>query len=102
MRDDLLDAQSCIDWAEAQMKNLQARLISWREDAPYGWTEDFDPKAGDKIIRLSNVKFPPAIINAEVGFIIHAMRSSLDVLVNTLAERNGHVAPKDAYFPIWA
>ena len=28
------------------------------------------------------------------------IRSSLDILAVTLAERNGHIAPKDVYFPI--
>jgi hypothetical protein len=49
---------------------------------------------GKKLIRLRDVKFPPPIINLEVGLIAHALRSGLDVLVNALAERNGHVAQK--------
>jgi hypothetical protein len=102
MRDDLLDAQANVDWAKAQFDSLQRRLIAWREDAPYGFSEEFRPEMGKKIIRLCNVKLPPPIINAEVGFIVHAIRCSLDVLINALAERNGHPAPKDTRFPICA
>jgi hypothetical protein len=35
-------------------------------------------------------------INAEAGAIINMIRSSLDILAVTLAERNGHVGPKDS------
>jgi hypothetical protein len=39
-------------------------------------------------------------VNAEAGAIIAMIRSSLDMLVVTLAQRNGHVRSKDVYFPI--
>jgi hypothetical protein len=106
MRDDLLDAQASVDWAVAQFEHLGRRLEAWRYEHPYSIFEEPDPEMGKKIIRLSNIKMPPRIINAEVGAIINSIRSSLDVLVNTLARRNisargdGHTCVKDARFPI--
>lgn len=100
MRDDLLEAQAYVDWAIAQLDPLKRRLIAWREEPPYRIVVELHPKMGKKRLYVRDVKFPPAIINAEVGAIINSLRSSLDVLVNILAKRNGHIDPKDAYFPI--
>lgn len=43
MRDDLLDAQVAVDWAESQVDLLQESLIAWRKDTPYRWIEAPDP-----------------------------------------------------------
>src|SRR5437762_2939246 len=75
MRDDLLPAQSCVDWAVAQMEVLQSRLIAWRQDTPYRLADDLDPETGEKLVRLRDIKLPPAIINVEAGLIINAIRS---------------------------
>src|SRR5437763_1152234 len=100
MRDDLFEAQACVDWATAQFDTLKRRLIAWRENRPYSFSEEPRSEIGKKIIRFSKVTLPPPIINAEVGAIINSLRSSLDLLINVLAERNGHPTPKDAQFPI--
>src|SRR5438128_703771 len=100
MRDDLLDAQAGVDWAVEQLDCLKARLISWHEQPPYHFDEEPHPETGEKLIRFSEVKPPPPIVNAEVGVILNSIRSSLDVLVNTLASRAGHPASKQAYFPV--
>lgn len=100
MRDDLSDARAAVNWSVAQMDVLKSRLVAWRQNPPYRLVSDHDAETGEKLLRLRDVQLPPAIINAEVGFIVHAIRSALDVLINTLAERNGHIAPKDARFPI--
>ena len=100
MRDDLLDAQAAVDWSIAQFDSLKRRLISWREEPPYSFREEPHPEIGKKRIHLANTIQPSPIINAEVGAIINSLRSSLDVLVNTLAKRAGHTDPKDTHFPI--
>jgi hypothetical protein len=35
MRDDLLDAQAAVDWAAAQIPELQKRLTAWERDSTY-------------------------------------------------------------------
>lgn len=101
MRDDLLDAQAVIDWAVSDLPILQGKIDRWRRDAPYQLVGDVNTEPGKKLIRLTNVKLPSDIISAEAGIIVHAIRSSLDLLAVALAERNGAVDPTDVYFPIW-
>jgi hypothetical protein len=100
MRDDLLDAKASVDWAVAQFDSLKRRLISWRENAPYSIVHETDPQTGEKIARLRDTKMPDPLINAEVGAIINSIRSSLDILITSVAARPTGVAPKDAHFPI--
>jgi hypothetical protein len=100
MQDDLLAPQADIDWAISQLPILDARMTAWRQGCSHTVVEDLDSQPGQKFIRVRNVKPMPLIINAEVGAIINSIRSSLDVLAVTLAERHGAVAPKDIYFPI--
>ncbi len=64
MRDDLLDAKACVDWAVAQLDPLKARLIAWREATPYSFSDEEKPYMGKKIIRFADVKLPDPIINA--------------------------------------
>jgi hypothetical protein len=100
VRADLLDAQACVDWALSQLPLLRERIETWRNDAPYRLVEEPHPETGQKLIKLSDVKPIPAIINAEVGSIINSLRSSLDVLVSILAARNGCLGSRDTEFPI--
>lgn len=100
MRDGLLDAQASVDWAVAQFEHLGTRLEAWRYERPYNISEEPHPEMGKKLVGFSNIKMPPRILNAEVGAIINSLRSSLDVLVNALARRNGHTCVKDTQFPI--
>ncbi len=100
MQDDLLPPQADIDWAKSQLPILGGRMAAWRQECSHTLLEDLDSQPGQKFIRVRDVKPMPLIINAEVGAIINSIRSSLDVLAVTLAERNGAVAPKDIYFPI--
>jgi len=81
MRDDLLDARAVIDWAMSDLPILQKKIDGWRNDEPFTLVGDLNSQPGKKLIRLQNVKPIPAIISAEAGIIVHAIRSSLDFLV---------------------
>lgn len=101
MRDDLLDAREALNWAIAQMKILNGRISIWIKSRPYGAIVEPDSNPAYDIVKLRHNGPPlPLIINAEAGAIINMIRSSLDLLAVALAERNGHIAPKDVYFPI--
>ena len=102
MRADLADVWACLNWAIAQIDLLNAKIVAWQNNAPYGFREEPHSEMGEKIIRLANVKQPSPLINVEVGMVIHCIRSALDILMVKLAEREGHVAPTDVYFPIVA
>ena len=101
MRADLLDAQAAVDWAVAQLPELQERIIRWRQNRPYTVLIDIETEPGQKLYRLADIKPIDPIISAEAGAIIHSVRSSLDVLACTLAARNGHPDSRSTYFPIW-
>jgi hypothetical protein len=99
MRDDLLPAQAVVKWAVSQFEILHARIKTWRESRPYIAFTYKDPETGNESWRVKEHEPLPLIVNAEVGAIVNSLRSSLDVLVNVLAERKGHVDPKDVRFP---
>jgi len=99
MRDDLLDAQASVDWAVAQFEILKPRIEAWQHAVSHSITDKLKAQGQHKVIRLADIEAPPAIINAEVGAIINSIRSSLDILMTSIAGRHG--VPNDrAYFPI--
>lgn len=102
MRDDLLDAYACIDWAVAQLDIFHERIGAWRDSRPYAVAGKKNPQSGEDVWHVEVVEPIPRIINAEAGAIINSLRSSLDLLANKLAERHGHIGKKDVYFPICA
>lgn len=98
---DLLDVVAAINWADSQLPVLQERIIRWRQSGPYSVFIDTDSEPGKKLYRLVDVKPLDPIINAEVGAIIHSIRSSLDLLACALATRNGYPGSRSTHFPIW-
>ena len=100
MRDDLLDALSCIEWADSQLDIFNERVEAWKKSRPYDVVAKADPDTGHEHWQVPLCEPLPRVIPAEAGFIINALRSSLDLLANALAERNGHIGKKDVYFPV--
>ena len=95
MRNDLLDAQTAVDWAVEQMSTLRRRISDWADS----YTTRMAIENGKKAyyVKANPV---PAIINAETGSIINSIRSSLDLLASALAARNGHLGSRQTYFPV--
>jgi len=102
MQSDLLDAQAAIDWAVAQLPALQGRVESWGKGPRYRLVMEPHPEIGKKLIKLADVKALDPIVNAEVGAIINSIRSSLDILITSVALRHGYTNTKHTYFPIAA
>lgn len=100
MPSDLLHPIAAVDWAITQFPMLEKRIDAWVECRPYSLIREFDPQRGKDAIKISHDIAPPLLINAEVGAMINSVRSSLDLLATALAARNGHLTPKDVYFPI--
>ncbi len=100
METDLLPAQAAVDWAKSQFEILERRIEAWRDTGPYKVVPEFDPQRGKQALKIKVLKPLPPIVNAEVGAIINSLRTSLDLLTVALAQRNGHSAPMDVYFPI--
>ena len=100
MQSDLLPAKAVVDWAVSQLPIFEQRIVTWLEGSPYRYVREFDAQRCKDAIKVKIDTPLPLIVNAEAGIIIHSIRSSLDLLAVALAERNGHLAPKDVYFPI--
>jgi hypothetical protein len=100
MRDDLLDAQACVDWTVSQINVLRRHLIAWDKIPPYTIVREPHPQSGNDVLRFGEVQQIPALINAQVGAMINSLRASLDILVNRLAERAGYSGKEDSHFPI--
>jgi hypothetical protein len=100
MHDDLLDAYASIEWAESQLDTLRARIGAWLNDSPDVVRTDKNPQTGEEVWQIDPRERVPRLINAEAGAIINGVRSSLDLLATTLAQRHCKRLIKEAYFPI--
>jgi hypothetical protein len=100
MRDDLLDAQACVDWAKAQLPTLETRIDAWFNLPSHRVVAEDHREMGQKLFKLSEVKPLPPIVNAEVGAIVNSLRSSLDLLATALAKRHCVLRSDEMYFPI--
>jgi hypothetical protein len=100
MREDLLDAQAGVDWAVAQFPSLQNRTDAWGGDNFDVVIKDQPSPATHDVVAAIQKTLLPRHFNVEVGAYINAIRSSLDVLAASLANRYGIPRPDHAYFPV--
>lgn len=101
MRDDLLDAQSAVDWAITQIPVLQDKFVSWNAKRPYEILPELDPQTGEHLLVAYLMGPLDPIVNAEVGVIINSIRTALDLLAASLCRRNGNKPSADTHFPIF-
>ena len=105
MRDDLLDAQATIDWAVTQIPCLEKRFAAYRDRRPYIIEMKADSHGSGEMLLVASCPQPPdPILNAEVGAIINAIRTSLDFLMTSLVRRRCGVnsnASTRVHFPIF-
>jgi len=88
MRDDLLDADTCVDWAVSQIPILQDGFDAWTQGRPYLIEIEQDAKTGIyNVVAYSLGGFGP-MPNVQAGMIINGLRSSLDLLAASLAKRS--------------
>ena len=100
MRNDLLHAQSSIDWAVAQLPSFNKRLSIWLKDNIVISVRDPDPNGPNEfVVAVEKAPFPLAFM-VEAGAYINAIRSSLDILATSLAYRYRIPKPEDHYFPV--
>lgn len=99
MRDDLLDAEASIAWAVSSLPSLQERLSSWLDLNVYLHVEDEPPPATHNPVVLVEKEPLPRAFNVEAGAYLNVIRSSLDILATSLANRHGIRRPDRAYFP---
>jgi hypothetical protein len=97
VRDDLLDAQACIDWTVDQLPALEERINSWLRTNVVVQAEDAGPS--NVLVAVQRAELPRSL-NVEIGAYLNTIRSSLDILAASLAARYCICDPEDAYFPI--
>jgi hypothetical protein len=99
MRDDLLHAQASVDWAVAQLPIFKECLDTWLKDNVDAVVEKTpDDPVNDLVVSV--VKRPlPLKFQVEAGAYINVIRSSLDILAVTLANRHCKHLADNAYFP---
>jgi hypothetical protein len=101
MRDDLLDAQAAVDWADTQIPLFNNALTAWESDHPYRIVKEHDPDTGGYlVVALQHEPFP-LTFSAWAGAVLNSLRSSLDLLAAALAHRNGERTNRSRHFPIF-
>jgi hypothetical protein len=100
MRDDLLDAQAAIKWAEAQVPLFQNAFLEWQRRGPYEIVAERDPDSSDQLIVAYQRTLLDPLIVVESGVIVNAIRTSLDMLAAALSRRNGIEPDRHTKFPI--
>ncbi|MGC2416050.1 MAG: hypothetical protein WA459_25565 [Stellaceae bacterium] len=101
MRDDLLDAQSAVDWTRAQIPLFLRELDAWQKRYPYRVIEERDLESGDRFVVALQDKTFPLTFNVWIGATLNSLRSSLDLLATALAARNGKAPNRDWHFPLF-
>jgi hypothetical protein len=95
VRDDLLDAQACLDWAVVQFPDLEARINSWLNAKVKVQIEDAGPEVPNNVIVAVLGEEIPRSFNVEIGAYLNTIRSSLDILASAFASRYGIFLAKD-------
>jgi len=97
---DLSDVDAKLDWAVSQIEVLQTKLRAFFQEHARGPWEEPDPQGRGRVV-LTTIDQPISKhIQVEAGVIIHVVRSSLDLLMVSLAEHNGSKATNYIHFPI--
>jgi hypothetical protein len=100
MRPDLSYAQASLDWAISNLPSLEERLNFWLQNNIKTVLEKTEGDAThDVIIAVEKTPFPLSF-SVEVGSIINAVRSSLDILAFAVHKRNPVCKDGQVYFPI--
>lgn len=101
---DFLDARASVDWAVSQFPSLQERLDAWLDLNVSIVIKELDANTPNNVIVAVEKEPLPRAFTVEVGLYINAIRSALDILATTLAQRYG-ITGRDLdgiYFPIAA
>jgi len=98
--DDLSEARAKIEWADSHLDVLTGKISAFFRREPYRLRPEANPNGNGEYLFFEVTEAIPQSIQVDVGQIIYAQRSSLDILACVLAEREGHIDPRRTYFPI--
>ena len=100
MRNDLLAARASVDWAVAQLPAFQSRLDAWLKGNIDVVVKELPADTPNNVILAMEKEPLPLAFQVEAGAYINTIRSSLDILAATLAQRHCPALIDDSYFPI--
>jgi hypothetical protein len=100
MRDDLLHALASVDWAVSNLPAFKARIDAWLNGNVHLVLREQPADVANDVL-VAEEKAPlPLEFQVEAGAYINAVRSSLDILAATLAQRHCQTLIDKAYFPV--
>jgi hypothetical protein len=100
MPDDLQHAYASVDWAISQLPPFSKRLNAWLNDNINVVIKELPPDTPNNVVVAIEKESLPLVFQVEAGIYINAIRSSLDILSATLANRYCQTLIDEAYFPI--
>jgi hypothetical protein len=100
MRDDLLHAQASVDWAETNLPSLRKRTNVWLKNNIHLTIVEQPVNCPNNVVVAREKEPLPFAFQVEAGAYINAIRSSLDILACTLADRHCQALRDDTYFPV--
>ena len=98
----MLPARASVDWVVAQLPSFQARLDTWLSGNIQTGIKELPPDVPNNLVVAVEKEPLPAAFQVEAGAYINAIRSSLDILAATLAQRHCPALIDDEYFPVVA
>ncbi|HUI21280.1 MAG TPA: hypothetical protein VLZ74_09580 [Methylocella sp.] len=102
MDDDLQHAQASVDWAKSNLPTFQKRLNAWLHDNVRLAIRHQPSDVPNDVVVTEEKEPLPLSFQVEAGIYLNAIRSSLDILAYSLANRHCQTFKDDAYFPIAA
>jgi hypothetical protein len=100
MRDDLLDAQACVDWTITNIPLFEERLQRWLKENVEVVRIDLPPESDEDMLVARGKCAVPVAFNVEAGAYINTLRSGLDILAYAIAVREKVLLTHEIYFPI--
>ena len=94
MRDDLLSAQACVDWAVSHFPPLEKRLQEWVDANVEAHIKELEVSSPNDLIVATEKEPLPLAFNVEVGAYVNVLRSSLDIVATALAYRHSMPNPE--------
>jgi hypothetical protein len=102
MQQDLLHAQASVDWAETNLPVFKKRLDGWLNKNVRVAIRGQPPGVTHNVVVIAEKEPFPLAFHVEAGVYLNAIRSSLDILASTLANRYCKTLVDDVYFPVAA
>jgi hypothetical protein len=93
-------AHASVDWAKTQLPAFKKRVDAWLKDNVHVATRELSPDVPNNVVVVEEKETLPLALQVEAGAYINAIRSSLDILACTLANRYCQALVDDAHFPV--